>query len=84
RILSSQIPEVVLLAILSNYPKEQSEEILRLMVERLQKVSNSNLDLSKFMKQLLILSRLRHIDDLTIKISNDMPISIDVKDYLII
>ena len=82
-LLSSQIPEVILLAILSNYPKEQSEEILRLMLDRLKKVSNSNLDLSKFMKQLLILSRLRHIDDITFKISSDMPISIDIeKDYL--
>lgn len=35
------------------------------------------------MKQLLILSRLRHLDDITYKISTDMPITIEIeKDYL--
>jgi len=60
-LLKSQVPEVILLAVLSNYSKEQSEDILRSLIERLKNVSKSNLDLSKFMKQLLILSRLRHI-----------------------
>lgn len=82
-LLKSQVPEVILLAVLSNYSKEQSEDILRSLIERLKKVSKSNLDLSKFMKQLLILSRLRHLDDITYKISTDMPITIEIeKDYL--
>jgi hypothetical protein len=39
--------------------------------------------LSKYLKQLIVLSRLRKIEDLTIKISEEMPITYDIKtDYL--
>ncbi|MBK8722234.1 MAG: hypothetical protein IPL95_08175 [Saprospiraceae bacterium] len=83
QLLNSQIPEVVLLAVLSNYPKEQSERILRLLIERLKQIAKSEHDFSKYLNQLLILSRLRKVEDLTIKINNDMPITIEVeKDFL--
>jgi hypothetical protein len=83
QLLKSQIPEVVLLAVLSNYPKEQSERILRLLIERLKQIAKSEHDFSKYLNQLLILSRLRKVEDLTIKINNDMPITIEVeKDFL--
>ncbi len=41
-LLSSQVPEVVLLAVLTNYPKEQSEALLRLLYERLRVISKTN------------------------------------------
>lgn len=83
QLLNSQIPEVVLLAVLSNYPKEQSERILRLLIERLKQIAKSEHDFSKYLNQLLILTRLRKVEDLTIKINNDMPITIEVeKDFL--
>ena len=83
QLLNSQIPEVVLLAVLSNYPKEQSERILRLLIKRLKQIAKSEHDFSKYLNQLLILSRLRKVEDLTIKINNDMPITIEVeKDFL--
>jgi hypothetical protein len=81
--LSSQIPEEILLAVLANYPKEQTENILRAVVRKLKAVCKNPAQLSKFLKQLILISRLRKIEDLTIKITEDMPITYDIEtDYL--
>jgi predicted transposase YdaD len=81
--LQSPVPDVILLAILSNYPKEQSESKLRLILKQLKAVCKNPSQLSKYLKQLIVLSRLRKIEDLTIKISEEMPITYDIKtDYL--
>ncbi len=82
-LLSSQIPEFVLLAILSNYPKRDAEAILRLIVRRLREVSSSKSSLSKYLIQLTILARLRKLEELSIKITTEMPITYDIEsDYL--
>ena len=67
QLLSSQIPEIVLLALLSNYEKERTEAILRLIVMQLKAVSNTQKELSKYLQQLIILSRLRTLEALTIQ-----------------
>lgn len=82
-LLQSQVPDVILLAILSNYPIQQTESILRLIVKQLRVVCRNKSELSKYLKQLIILSRLRKIENLTIKITEEMPIVYDIKtDYL--
>ena len=82
-LLSSQVPEEIILAILSNYPREQAESILRLIIRKLKTVCKNPTRLSKFLKQLIVLARLRKIEDLTIKISEEMPITYDIEtDYL--
>ena len=71
------------MAILANYPKEQSESILRLLVKQLKAISKTKTEFRKHIKQLVILSRLRKIEDLTIKITEEMPIIYDIEnDYL--
>jgi predicted transposase YdaD len=75
--LSSQVPEVVLLAILSNYQIEQAETILRLIIENLKKLEKNKRVLKKYINQLMMISRLRKIEALTIKISEEMSINID-------
>jgi predicted transposase YdaD len=83
QLLSSQIPEVVLLAVLGEYPREQSEAVLRLLVRRLRSVSQNANQLSKYLKQLIIIARLRKLEELTIKIATEMPIHYDIEtDYL--
>ena len=82
-LLQSQVPDVIILAILSNYPKEQSESLLRLIVRQLKSVCKNPSELSKYLKQLIVLSRLRKIENLTIKITEEMPISYNIEtDYL--
>ena len=81
--LASQVPEVILLSILSDIPKGKIEAILRLIIQQLKQVCNNTNELSKYLKQLIILSRLRKFDDTAIKIINTMPITYDVEtDYL--
>ncbi len=84
-LLSSQVPDVVILAILANYPKEQSEAFLRLIVAKLRSVSKSKKELAIYFTKLVMFSRLRKIEDLTIKITEEMPIEYDIAtDYLYI
>ncbi|MDZ4678960.1 MAG: hypothetical protein SGI94_00875, partial [Saprospiraceae bacterium] len=83
RLLNSQVPEVLVLAVLANYPAEQSEAILRLLVRNLKAACKSPSKLSKYLNQLIILSRLRKLGELTIKITTEMPINYDVEtDFL--
>lgn len=78
-LLESQIPDVILLAILGNYPKEQAEAVLRLLIRQLRLVCANPAELSKYLKQLILLSRLRKIEDLTTKIAEEMPITYDIE-----
>lgn len=83
QLLASQVPEVILLAILARFPRKQTEVVLRYIVQRLRLVSNNPSELSKYLKQLFILARLRKLDVLTAKIIKDMPITYNIEtDYL--
>lgn len=82
-LLQSQIPDVVILAILANYPMDKAESVLRLILRQLKAVCQNPNELSKYINQLVVLSRLRKIEGLTIKITQDMPITYDIEsDYL--
>jgi predicted transposase YdaD len=78
-LLSSQMPEVVLVAILSNYPKEEAETVLRKIVLKLKTLIKNKRVVKKYINQLMILSRLRSIEELTIKITEEMPIHYDIE-----
>jgi hypothetical protein len=78
-LLESQIPDVILLAILADYPKEQVEAVLRLLIRQLRLVCANPIELSKYFKQLIFLSRLRKIEELTTKIAEEMPITYDIE-----
>ena len=83
QLLESQVPDVIILAVLADYPPEKAEGVLRLILRQLKIACKSTSELSKYIKQLVVLSRLRKIEDLTIKITEDMPITYDVEtDYL--
>ena len=78
-LLSSQVPEVVLIAILSNYPKADAEMILRTIILNLKDLVKNKRVLKKYINQLMMLSRLRKIEELTIKITEEMPIHYDIE-----
>jgi len=82
KLLSSQVPEVVILALLSDYGEERTEAILRLILRRLKTASVSDNDLNKYIEQLILLSKLRKLETVTAKIISDMPITYDIEqDY---
>jgi hypothetical protein len=78
-LLSSQVPEVVLVAILSNYPKEEAETILHQIIVNLKKLIKHKRTLKRYLNQLMMLSRLRKIEELTIKIVEEMPVHYDIE-----
>lgn len=78
-LLSSQVPEVVLIAILSNYPKEEAETVLRTIILNLKNLIQNKKVLKRYINQLMMLSRLRKIEELTIKIAEEMPIHYDIE-----
>jgi predicted transposase YdaD len=78
-LLESQIPDVILLAILADYPKEQTITIIRLILRQLEATCKNPAERSKYFKQLILLSRLRKIEDLTTKITEEMPITFDLE-----
>ena len=81
--LSKEEPEKIIMAILGNYQEDQALIILQTILSRLRQVCKSKTDLKKFINQLIILSRMRNLEELTINISEEMPIHIDIeKDYL--
>jgi len=79
--IQSQIPEEIVLAILSDFRGEQPEQIIRSIILKLIESSKSKADLRKFIQQLHILSKLRKLDTETTKVSNNMPITIDLRDH---
>ena len=82
KLLTSQIPEEIILAILSNFDNE-AEQIIELIIRRLQKVSESKIVLQKYVRQLSILSRLRNLEEVVTQKSKEMPITYDIKkDFL--
>ena len=83
QLLSSQVPEVVVLAILADFKNKPPEAVIRSIVERLQKVVKGELSLQKYIRQLNVMSGLRKLHELTIKTIEDMPVTYDVRsDFL--
>ncbi len=77
KLLGSSKPDVVLFAILASYPKEQTESFLRSIIAKLRKLSESDGDFAEYISRLLILSNLRKLYSLTLKIIKEMSIRID-------
>ena len=65
------------LAVLANYKPEEAETVLRKILANLKKLVKNKRVLKKYINQLMMLSRLRKIENLTIKITEEMPIHYD-------
>lgn len=82
QLLHSQIPEEIILAILGKYDVNV-ENLIYAIIQRLKEVSESEIVLQKYVRQLAILSRLRNLEDIVTTKANEMPITYDItKDYL--
>ena len=77
--LTSQVPSVIMLALLTNFKKERKESILRLVLRNIKEHAKHENDLKKYIEQLLILARIRKLEDITEKIIDDMPITYDIE-----
>ena len=81
--LKEDEPSKIIMAILGDYQKKNAKIILDAIFAKLRRVCKTETELKKYIKQLIIISRMRKLEQLTIKISEEMPITIDIeKDYL--
>ena len=64
QLLSSQIPEVVVLAILADFKRKPPEMAIRSIIERLQQVAKGERSLQTYIRQLNVLSGLRKLHEL--------------------
>ena len=65
--LASNVPEEVILAILADFKGSNPKQIIRKIVKRLKELSDQSLRLTKYEKQLEILSKLRNLQKQTIQ-----------------
>ncbi len=77
--IHSDKPEDVVVAILCDFKKKSPEYIIDTILDRLQKLNNDELDLSKYVTQLEVLSKLRNLQTLFIDKASKMPITYDLE-----
>ena len=76
--LESEIPEEIILSILTDYAKAETEEVINQIIKKLQSATKNQAELERAVQQLLVLSRLRNLEVETKKIVADMPITYDI------
>ena len=82
KLLKTEVPEAILLAVLAAFEKEKSWEVLTRIYHQIRKLSADETQLRKYLKQLEVLSRLRNLEEQTIKLIQEMPITYDItQDY---
>lgn len=79
KMLSSQVPAEIILAILGNFGNREPEVIIRAIAQRLKEVSRNDAELKKYVAQLNIFSRLRNLQDLITQTISTMPITFDIE-----
>ena len=82
-LVKADVPEEVILAILSNFDEEEASTVLIQIIQRLKELSTSPATLKKYTYHLLTLARLRNLTPITQQTLNDMAITYDItKDAL--
>lgn len=79
RFLSSDIPEAVIWAILANYGDDSPEVAINRILSRINELSKEKTSFGKHIRRLEVLSNLRKLQPLFIKISQDMAFTYDLK-----
>ena len=85
KFLNSPKPEVVILAPLGKYEKEQKEEILNLTISRLEQLPKYVNNPSRYISKLLFYSKLRNLDETLKEKIKTMPIFTNemIKDHVL-
>ena len=76
--LHSSIPEEIILSVLTNFKKEQAEQVIAQIIKNLKRSVGNDPVIERYTKQLVVLSRLRNLESVTKKQLEDMPITYDI------
>ena len=77
--LDSEIPEEIILAILTDYPSTEAGKVIYRIIAKLQQASKNETQLNRAIQQLLILSCLRNWETIANEKTDQMPITYDIK-----
>jgi len=69
----------ILLGLLADFGRQSPEGVIREILDRLASLDNTEHQLKIWHQQLIVLAKLRNLEDKTIEILNNMPITIDLK-----
>ena len=75
-------PEALVLSILSNFPADESDTVIKDIVTRLLDICDNPQQFQKAIHQLTLLSQLRKLDSLIKENTVDMPITIDYRENI--
>ena len=78
--LTSEIPEELILSILSDFEERPPETIIEDILKQLNETKQNQAVFKKYVRQLIILSRLRGLSQLIKNAIQDMPITYDIKE----
>ena len=78
QLTNSDIPEEVILSILSDFNPSQADEIITSIINKLKLLSNTEVEFKGYVQQLIILSRLRKLESRTEEKAENMPITYDI------
>lgn len=82
-LLDTQVPEEIVLTILSDFHGQKPGDIIRQILNKLQGIGEDEIVLRKYIRQLSVLARLRNLTKETYKQIQDMGLTYDItKDYL--
>ena len=83
QVLASDIPEEVVLSVLTDYPTADAGKVITRIIQKLKTVAPNEAALKKSLQQLVTLSRIRKLEQETEKQIEAMPITYDINtDYL--
>ncbi len=79
RLLSSDIPEEILLAVLGDFQNESPEAVVAKVVKRLLEASQDTTKLQRYIRQLVVMSKLRNLQEETLLNIEKMPFDFDIE-----
>ena len=82
-LLASDVPEEIILAILSNFENQEPIEVLKKILSKLKKINGEEITLRKYVRQLSVLARLRNLTQQTQQQIQDMGLTYNItEDFL--
>ena len=82
-LLSSEISEEILLAILGDFQNESPEAVVTEVLKRLQAASQDTTKLQRYVRQLMIMAKLRNLQEETLLNVEKMPLEFDIESDIV-
>ncbi len=83
QLLASNIPEEILLAVLGDFKNESPEKVVGSILNRLVATSQNTSKLQRYVRQLVVMAKLRNLQHSTLQTIEKMPIEFDLESDVI-